>query len=130
MKFALAIYAAPYSAQASQTALHFTRQLLEQGHEVIRVFFYQDGVHTGNQLATPAQDEQNITEAWRALARSHKLDVVVCIATALKRGILNEEEAQRYQQPGSNLAPEFSLSGLGQWVEAVVHADRVVTFGA
>lgn len=130
MKFALAIYAAPFSAQASQTALHFTEELLAQGHEVVRVFFYQDGVHTGNQLATPAQDEQNITEAWRALTRAHNLDVVVCIATALKRGILNDEEAQRYQQPASNLAPEFALSGLGQWVEALVHADRVVTFGA
>lgn len=130
MKFSLAIHSAPFSSQASQSALNFARELLRQGHDIYRVFFYQEGVATGNRLATPAQDEQNLVEEWRTLARENAVDVVICIAAALRRGILNQEEADRYQRDIANLAPEFNLSGLGQWVEAAVHADRVVTFGA
>ncbi|MGD8176571.1 sulfurtransferase complex subunit TusD [Marinimicrobium sp. ARAG 43.8] len=130
MKFALAIYASPFTAQASQTALSFARALLAQGHSLYRVFFYQDGVYTGNSLATPPQDEQGLTQAWRNLAREHHLDIVVCIAAALRRGVIDPEEANRYGLDVANLAPEFSLSGLGQWVDAAVHADRLVTFGA
>lgn len=130
MKFSLAIYAAPFSSQASQTALSFARELLRQGHDIYRVFFYQDGVISGNRLATPPQDEQDLIAEWRGLAHEQSLDVVVCIAAALRRGILNQEEAERYERDVANLAPEFSLSGLGQWVDAAVNADRVVTFGA
>ena len=130
MKFSLAIYAAPFNSEASQSALNFAQALLRQGHDIYRVFFYQEGVAMGNRLATPAQDEQNLVEEWRTLAGENAIDVVVCIAAALRRGILNQEEADRYEHDVANLAPEFSLSGLGQWVDAAVHADRVVTFGA
>ena len=39
MKFALAVYGAPCSSQAPQTALHFARAVLQQGHEIVRLFF-------------------------------------------------------------------------------------------
>lgn len=130
MQFALAIYAGPFSSQASQTALHFARALLAQGHSLYRVFFYQDGVYTANHLAVPPQDEQNLAREWQALARDHQVELIVCIAAALRRGIINAEEAQRYGLDSSNLAPEFTISGLGQLLEAGVHADRLITFGA
>jgi len=130
MKFALAIYAAPFSSQASQTALHFAQALLAQGHSLYRVFFYQDGVYTANQLAVPPQDEQNLCAEWQALARNHQVELIVCIAAALRRGVINAEEAQRYGLDTSNLAAEFTISGLGQLLEAGVYADRLITFGA
>jgi len=130
MKFALAIYAAPFSSQASQTALNFAQALLAQGHSLYRVFFYQDGVYTANRLAVPPQDEQNLCSEWQTLARDHQVELIVCIAAALRRGIINPEEAQRYGLDGSNLAPEFTISGLGQLLEAGVQADRLITFGA
>lgn len=130
MKFALAIHAAPFSSGASQTALKFARALLSEGHEVYRVFFYQDGVHTGSQLTSPPQGEQHLCDEWQALARQHSLDLVICIAAALRRGIVNREEADRYELPGHNLAPEFTISGLGQLLDAAVKADRLITFGA
>ncbi|RYY75507.1 MAG: sulfurtransferase complex subunit TusD [Gammaproteobacteria bacterium] len=129
MIFSLAIYAAPYSSQASQSAYSFAQALLESGHSLYRVFFYHDAIHSASALSTPQQDEFNFTEQWRALAATHDIDLVVCIAAALKRGLLNQQEAVRYEKPTFNLAEGFEISGLGQLVDAAVISDRLVTFG-
>ena len=55
--------------------------------------------------------------------------MVVCIAAALKRGILNQEEAERYEKPAHNLRDGFAISGLGQLVDAALMSDRLITFG-
>ena len=130
MKYALAIYGAPGSSQSGQTALSFARELLAAGHSIFRVFFYQDGVHTASRLSSPPQDEQNLPEDWRQFIEEHELDAVVCIAAALRRGVVNDAEAERYELAGSNLSAGYELSGLGQLLEATVEADRLITFGA
>lgn len=127
MIFSLAVHAAPYSSQASHTAYQFVIALLDQGHQLHRVFFYHDGVHNATSLASPPQDEFNLYQAWNTLAQEH--DLVICIAAALKRGILNSEEAARYDKPAHNISDSYSISGLGQLVEAVVMSDRFITFG-
>ena len=129
MIFAINVYSAPYSSQASYTAYQFAKSLLSQGHELYRVFFYQDGVHNATRLASPPQDEFDLYKAWQELAVNYNIDMVVCIAAALKRGILNEEEAARYQKDANNLGEGFTLGGLGQLIEAAVEADRLITFG-
>jgi tRNA 2-thiouridine synthesizing protein D len=48
----------------------------------------------------------------------------------LRRGILNDSEAQRFEKTASNLAPGFNISGLGQLIEASLVSDRVISFGA
>ncbi|MDT4886895.1 putative sulfurtransferase DsrE [compost metagenome] len=53
----------------------------------------------------------------------------MCIAAALRRGVLNAEESQRYGRPADNLAAGWELSGLGQLHEAAQMADRLVSFG-
>ena len=128
--FSLAVYAAPYSSQASYSALRFAQALLAEGHQLHRVFFYQDGVHNSTHLAAPPQDELNLINAWQQLAQQHQVDLVVCIAAALRRGLMNEEEAKRYNKYSHNLADGFSISGLGQLLEAAVSSDRLITFGA
>jgi len=102
---------------------------LAKGHEVMRVFFYHDGVNNGTRLAVPPQDDRNITEQWTALAEEHKLDLVICIAAAQRRGIIDENEAKRQGKDGDNLAPGFRISGLGQLIEAGIQSDRMVIFG-
>ncbi len=130
MIFSLAIYSAPYSSQANDSAYRFASALLENGHQLYRVFFYHDGIHTASTLNTPPQDEPRFTENWQALALKHNIDLVVCIAAALKRGLLNEQEAARYEKPAANLADGFEISGLGQLVDAAVISDRLITFGS
>ena len=129
MKFTLVIHSAPYQSASAGTALRFARALLASGHELYRVFFYRDGVHNASALASPPRDEQSVPLAWQLLAQEHQLDLVVCIAAAVRRGVLDENEAKRYEKPAANLAPGFELSGLGQLSEALIQSDRVITFG-
>jgi tRNA 2-thiouridine synthesizing protein D len=129
MIFSLAIYSAPYSSQAGDTAYRFANSLIANGHQLYRVFFYHDAVHQASLLATPPQDELNYLADWQALADKHKTDLVVCIASALRRGVLNEQEALRYGKQSHNLASHFSIGGLGQLVDAAVVSDRLITFG-
>jgi tRNA 2-thiouridine synthesizing protein D len=70
-----------------------------------------------------------LTEQWSALAKSHDIDLVVCISAAQKRGLLSIEEAQRQQKVDQDLAEGFRISGLSQWVEAILIADRFLIFG-
>ena len=130
MIFSLAVYSAPHSSQASDTAYRFAEALLAEGHSLYRVFFYQDGVHNSSNLLTIAQDEADIPSRWQHLSNTHQVDLVVCIAAALKRGILNQEEADRYEKPAHNLRQGFALSGLGQLVDAALASDRLIIFGS
>lgn len=128
--FALMVLGAPTSTQSPDTALAFARAALAAGHRIVRVFFYHDGVYCASRLAVPPTGGRSQAESWSELAQAHGVDLVVCIASAVKRGLLDAAEAQRHGKTADNLQPGFELSGLGQWVEACLQADRVVTFGA
>ncbi|KAF1068205.1 MAG: putative sulfurtransferase DsrE [Pseudomonas citronellolis] len=128
MKFAIALFAPPHSP-ASRRALRFAEAVLGGGHEIVRLFFYQDGVHSAARNPVSGQDELDVAAAWSAFVEQHRLDGVVCIAAALRRGVLNTEEAQRYQRSAANLEAPWELSGLGQLHEAAQQADRLVCFG-
>ena len=129
MKFGILVTEGPYQHQASDSALQFCRAALEKGHEIMRVFFYNDGVNNATRYTTPPQDDRNVVNAWSELAEKHGLDLVVCVAAAQRRGIVDEGEAKRNGKDGDNIAPGFRISGLGQLVEAGIQCDRVVTFG-
>ncbi len=128
MKFAIALFSPPYSP-ASRRALRFAQAAIDGGHEIVRLFLYQDGVHSASSNVVSAQDEQDIAAQWRDFVQAQGLDAVVCIAAALRRGVLNAEEAQRYGRAGANLHEPWALSGLGQLHEAAQLADRLVCFG-
>lgn len=129
MKFAIQINEGPYQHQASDSAYFFTKVALEKGHEIFRVFFYHDGVDNASRLTTPPQDDRNIVERWAELAGQHDLDMVVCVAAAQRRGMVDEGEAKRNGKDATNIHPRFRISGLGQLVEAAIQADRLVVFG-
>lgn len=118
LKFGILVNEGPFQHQASDTAYLFTKAALEKGHEVYRVFFYYDGVNNANKLSEPQADDRDLVKLWSKLAEQYKLDLVVCVAAALRRGIKNDI-----------LAPGFRISGLGQLIEAGIQADRLVTFG-
>lgn len=128
MKFAIALYSAAH-APSSRRALRFAEAVLASGHEIVRLFFYQDGVHSASSNVVTPQDEQDIAQQWAAFVSQHQLDGVVCIAAALRRGILNEDEAARYERPAVNLQAPWELSGLGQLHDAIQSADRLICFG-
>lgn len=129
MKFAIQINEGPYQHQASDSAYLFTKAALEKGHEIFRVFFYHDGVNNGTRLTVPPQDDRNVIKRWSELAAQYNLDLVLCIAAAQRRGLLDEHEAKRQGKDAHNIADGFRISGLGQLIEAGIQADRLVVFG-
>ena len=128
MKFAIALYSAAH-APSSRRALRFAEAVLAGGHEIVRLFFYQDGVHSASSNIVTPQDEPDLAQRWAAFVSEHQLDGVVCIAAALRRGVLNEAEATRYQRSAVNLTAPWDLSGLGQLHDAIQAADRLICFG-
>jgi tRNA 2-thiouridine synthesizing protein D len=118
MKIGILINEGPYTHQATDSAYLFARAAIEKGHEVSRVFFYHDGVNNSTRLTEPPQDDRHIVNRWAKLSQEHNIDLVVCVAAALRRGIKDE-----------NLAPGFRISGLGQLIESGIQSDRYVTFG-
>ena len=129
MKLSVLVNEGPYQHQSADSAIQFTKAALEKGHEVMRVFFYHDGVNTATRLAVPPQDDRNITQQWTELQKEHNLDLVVCIAAAQRRGLMDEDEAKRQGKDANNIAEGFRISGLGQLVEAAIQSDRLVVFG-
>jgi tRNA 2-thiouridine synthesizing protein D len=129
MKFGILVNEGPYQHQASDTAYQFVKAALDQGHEIVRVFFYHDGVNNGTRLTTPPQDDRNIVNRWSELAEEHELDMVVCVAAAQRRGIVDADEAKRHGKDADNIADGFRISGLGQLIEAGIKADRMMIFG-
>ncbi len=129
MKFGIVVNEGPYQHQASDTAYYFAKAALDSGHEIFRVFFYHDGVNNATGLSNPPQDDRNVVERWRELANEHKLDMVVCVAAAQRRGIVDQGEMERNGKSALNIVEPFHISGLGQLIEAAVQGDRLITFG-
>ncbi len=130
MKISIQVNEGPYQHQASDTAYQFTKAALAAGHEIFRVFFYHDGVNNATKLAVPPQDDRDIPKLWSALSKENDLDMVVCIAAAQRRGMMDVDEAKRQGFEDNNLIEGFRISGLGQLIEAGVESDRLVVFGA
>lgn len=128
MRFALMVTGPAYGTQQASTAWQFAQALLAAGHELASVFFYREGVYNANQLTAPASDEFDLVRAWQGLHLEHQVELHICVAAALRRGVTDESEAQRAGLPAANLQPGFTLSGLGALAEAVLTCDRVVQF--
>ena len=129
MKYGILVNEGPYTHLASDSALAFTKAALEKGHEIFRVFFYHDGVNNGTNLAVPPQDDRHLPNQWSQLAKEHSIDLVLCVAAAQRRGLLDESEAKRNSKTASNMIEGFRISGLGQLIEAGIQGDRMVVFG-
>ena len=117
MKLAVLITEGPYNHEASDSAYNFIQAAVEKGHEIKGIFFYHDGVYNVNKLMEPPQDDRHIANRWSELGATG-IDIVVCIAAAKRRGIVDEV-----------LVPNVRISGLGQLTMMTIEADRMVAFG-
>jgi len=130
MNISIAVHGDAANSEAPVLALRFARAAVAKGHRIYRVFFYHAGVALANALTVQPQGEVDVAAQWAAFAEEHDIELAVCIAAALRRGVLSEEDAERYERAGSNVRPPYRIVGLGQWVDAVLESDRVVTFTA
>lgn len=128
MRYGILLLGAPYSSQAAHSALRFARAIIARGHQLDSVFFYHEGVHNAARLAAPPQDEPHLVDGWAELQREHGVQLDVCIAAALRRGLMDEEQAERHGKEGHSVEHPFELTGLGQLVDLGLRCDRLVTF--
>jgi tRNA 2-thiouridine synthesizing protein D len=129
LTYTIVVRSGPDLQSQALSAFQFTKELLLQGHQVLRVFFYQQGVHLSSRLRVVPQDELNLTALWQQLSLDYELELGVCIAGALCSGIVDEQESSRYELGSDNLAAQFTLMGLGQLAAASADSDRLVSFG-
>lgn len=125
MDYVLAIKSPVYGSQGAYLAYQVAEELLQAKHNIRQVFFFQEGVSNANTLVNPASDEINLIEKWQKLAELHRLQLHLCIAAAQRRGIVDEQTSS---SATTNLAQGFTLAGLGEFSQAVLKADRLITF--
>ena len=128
MRYALLVTGAPYGTQQATSALLFARALLAAGQQLDTVFFYREGVLNANLLTAPASDEADIVREWQRLHEQYGIGLHICVAAALRRGVVDSVEAGRLELPVANLQQGFELSGLGALAEAALTCDRLVQF--
>lgn len=116
MNYVLAIRQ-PVSSQGAYLAYQTAEAILAKGHQINQVFFFQDGVLNANKWISPASDEFHLLEHWKKLAKTHRLSLHLCISAAQRRGIVEQ-----------SVAEPFILAGLGEFSQAVLTADRLLTF--
>lgn len=129
MIYSLLVLSSPASGHGTRAAAAFARSVLARGHQLYRVFFLDAGTEAGSSIAVLPQDEADRLQPWVDLAERHGVELVLCISSALKRGMLDETEARRHEKIGPTTHPAFIVSGLGQLLDAAAHSDRLITFG-
>jgi tRNA 2-thiouridine synthesizing protein D len=129
MIFSLLVQEGAVGRQSSHAAYRFACELVARGHTLYRVFFFGDGVLNSTRLGCATGNDADLPRLWQSLAEEHGVDLVSCVSSALRRGIVDAQQAERYGLDGASLRAGFELSGLGQLVEACIRSDRVVDFG-
>lgn len=129
MIYSLLVLSAPVSGHGARAAVQFAHCAIARGHTIHRVFFLDAGTVTASGNSIFPQDEVDPVLAWEELHTQHAVELVICISSAMKYGMLDETEAVRYERPQATIHPVFTVSGLGQLVDACAHADRLITFG-
>ena len=128
LDYVLVVNGPIYGQQSALTAYRFALALLEKGHRLSRVFFYQAGVTNANALVVPASDEFDLHQAWQTLASQHQIALETCVSASLRRGVVGDDEASVHQLASKNLGQGFSQAGLGSLAESLLTADRVIQF--
>ncbi|MDP2608742.1 MULTISPECIES: sulfurtransferase complex subunit TusD [unclassified Oceanobacter] len=126
--FSLLLTASPFLGASHQQAQDFVRAALAQGHQIHRVFFYQDAVLCGSNRIQSPQGQQDIGEQWQQLANTGQFPLQLCIANSIRRGLVDQQESERYDLPGATLQPGFELAGLGEMADACAQSDRILEF--
>ncbi|NMP32324.1 sulfurtransferase complex subunit TusD [Thalassotalea sp. M1531] len=116
--FTLVVTTPPHQNRTA-TVVEIAHALLNKGHQINGIFFYQDGVLNASKTLVMPSDEYQSIKSLAALANSNKVPMHLCITAAEKRG-LTDEDSQH------NILNFFTISGLGEMVELNATSDRVI----
>jgi tRNA 2-thiouridine synthesizing protein D len=127
-KFSLAVKGHPDSP-AIRHSLEFAKSVVARGHEITGIFFYGDAVFMCLKTRIPSSATQCLGSQWQKFLLEHGLEAIVCVAAALRRGVLDYTEAKRHHFDFDLLRDGFVISGLGQLIAANTDADHALSFG-
>ncbi len=128
MRFAIMVTGPAYGTQQASSAFQFAQALVAEGHTLESVFFYREGVYNANQITAPANDEFDLVRGWQSLNTDHNVALNICVASGLRRGIADWQEAEKLGLGAGNLQPGFTLTGLGALAEAALTCERMIQF--
>lgn len=114
------ITSSPLSNLTATSIALVKQMLMDDNIKLIGVFFYQDGVlNASASLSIPADEYQSVKQ-WQSIHCDYHLPLHLCITAAEKRGLSDE------WQDTSNILPEFTVSGLGEFVSLYNTADQLI----
>ena len=116
----------PSQSESHSTAQRLISELIENGDTIDRVFFYQDAAFIGLKSQIPGQGLEATYQGWLDLQNKQQFPLQICIANALRRGIVDKAESERYQGL-ETMHGRFQLSGLGEIADACRSSDRIIT---
>ncbi|OOF58626.1 sulfurtransferase complex subunit TusD [Rodentibacter myodis] len=125
MNYVLAVKSPIYGKQSAYLAYQFAEALVEKGHCITQIFFFQEGVSNGNGFVYPANDEVNLQQRWQRLSQTYHIPLHLCVAASQRRGVVDQTTAKCEGEV--NLAEGFVIAGLGEFIAATLKADRVIT---
>ncbi len=126
LRYTLILTHSPSQLESNLTAQTLVAEIIAAGDSVDRIFFYQDACFVGLESQVPGQGLETGFLGWQQLNEEYQVPLQICIANGLRRGVLNEAEAQRYQA-SPTLHSSFTLVGLGELAEANQQSDRIIT---
>lgn len=113
MKFVIAV-----CSLHEQNAAKFIKAAIDSGHEIPLIFFYQEGTRFADRIVAGTHYD------WEQLSKKYEIPLAVCIGAAARRSLLDESVPDESER----IRPGFDVVGLGQYIGALVEADRLITF--
>ena len=126
LSYTIILTQSPALSESHLTAQRFIAELMHNGDSIDRVFFYQDAAYVGLSSQIPCQGLQASYQGWVELQQQYAIPLQICIANALRRGVVDTTEAQRYEGI-ETLQEGFQLTGLGEIADACQASDRIIT---
>jgi|TARA_B100001063_G_scaffold189180_1_gene179822 tRNA 2-thiouridine synthesizing protein D len=126
LSYTIIITQSPALSESHLTAQRFIGEAIANGDKIDRVFFYQDAAYVGLSSQVPGQGLHASYQGWIELQQQQAFPLQICIANALRRGVIDETEAKRYQTL-ETLQKGFELTGLGEIADACQSSDRIIT---
>lgn len=120
MKFAIAVYSPP--GPTANTAYQFARTALAQGHEIVRLFFFNAGVNNCAHNKSEA-----LCVHWQQLITTNQIDAIACSASAARAGLIQAKPDEPLDN--NHVHPLFNAGGIAQLIDAGTQCDRLLSFG-
>jgi len=102
--------------QDGDKALEFAEQAISKGDQFNLIYFLFDGVFVANKFIDMPTDEPDLHKLWTEFATNNHIDLTVCAASGLRRGITEQ-----------TMGEKFHTGSIGQFIEACEAADKVIT---